>query len=221
MTRMTPQRLAEARAIIENLYTTPGCALFRAPVDPVHVPDYRRFVENPQDLGTIRHRLQTDYYSTVEDWIADVNLIWTNAETYNGRDSHVARLAMAMGEKFSKMVKEMTPKTAKEWFDRIAFLYEDLNLSMQKAPPSISMHFQKQLFSGPLDPKQMKMLCDEVSSITNRNDVLQIIQVLTLFGANIDFQKTSTVNVRELPASAFRALSRFMREKRLKARRAI
>ena len=216
MTRFTPDCLAQARKITETLYNTPGCALFRNPVDPIadKVPDYHRIVKNPQDLGTIKHRLMTDYYTTLEDWMTDMNLIWANAEKYNGKEALVTYLAQAMAKKFGKMIQRMHPSNGKKWIDRISVLYQRLDEQMQAAPPELEQYFKGKQFVGTLSQQDMQKFCEAASALSNRTDVFQMIQLLTLFGVHLDIRREECfIPVKSLPASAIRALISFVKAK--------
>jgi len=54
------------------------------------------------DLGTIQKRLNTgSYYKTVEQCAADVDLVWTNCQTYNADGSDFHKLAAGLQKKWT------------------------------------------------------------------------------------------------------------------------
>ena len=55
--------------------------VFARPVDIVQNPHYKP--ERPMDLGTMEERVFNNAYQTVEDFMADINLIVHNVETHN------------------------------------------------------------------------------------------------------------------------------------------
>ncbi|KAK9821217.1 hypothetical protein WJX81_001314 [Elliptochloris bilobata] len=65
--------------------------LFNQPVDASQFPDYRTVIKQPMDLGTILARLregeasgwQRGPYSTPDDVLSDVSLVWTNCNEFN------------------------------------------------------------------------------------------------------------------------------------------
>jgi hypothetical protein len=58
---------------------------FNEPVDPVKlgIPDYFEVITHPMDFSTIKKNLDTEQYHTFTEFIADVNLVFRNARTYN------------------------------------------------------------------------------------------------------------------------------------------
>lgn len=63
-----------------------GSFWFQEPVDPVKfgIMDYSDIVSHPMDLGTIKKKLTYNFYSTVQQFAADVKLVWDNCYKYNG-----------------------------------------------------------------------------------------------------------------------------------------
>ncbi|PKA58947.1 Transcription factor GTE4 [Apostasia shenzhenica] len=66
--------------------------VFNAPVDvkKLNIPDYHSIIKHPMDLGTIRSRLNKNWYKNPEEFAEDVRLAFRNAMTYNpkGQDVH-------------------------------------------------------------------------------------------------------------------------------------
>ena len=53
-------------------------APFRDPIDSDEAwfIQYKRIIKHPMDLGTVRHKLVTDAYDHVQQYIDDILLIW-------------------------------------------------------------------------------------------------------------------------------------------------
>lgn len=58
---------------------------FHTPVDTVKLglPDYFKFIEYPMDLGTVKKRLEHNYYWCGKECIDDVDLMFKNCYKYN------------------------------------------------------------------------------------------------------------------------------------------
>jgi hypothetical protein len=56
------------------------------------------------DLGTIKKRIDSKAYSTVDDVIRDVKLVWRNAFTYNPKGSSIYKFAQVLSKEFEKLV---------------------------------------------------------------------------------------------------------------------
>ncbi|KAJ3343649.1 nuA3 HAT complex component nto1 [Gonapodya sp. JEL0774] len=66
---------------------------FSHPVSVFDVPDYLDVISQPMDLGTIAEKLRKREYLTIEEYEADLQLVWDNAITYNARGTPWFRAA--------------------------------------------------------------------------------------------------------------------------------
>ena len=68
--------------------------MFNVPVDPVklNIPYYFTVIKNPMDLGTIRDRLSSGYYKEAKEIERDIELVFSNAMTFNPKENvvHIA-----------------------------------------------------------------------------------------------------------------------------------
>jgi len=53
---------------------------FQTPVDAVklNIPDYHTIIKNPMDFGTIKKRLDNNYYWSAKECIKDFNTVFTS-----------------------------------------------------------------------------------------------------------------------------------------------
>lgn len=98
--------------ILKSLITHRYGWVFSKPVDPValNIPDYFNIIKSPMDFGTIKAKLETNYYSGTEEFADDVRLTFSNAMTYNppGNDVHV--MAKDLWEIFERKWKDLIRK---------------------------------------------------------------------------------------------------------------
>ena len=77
--------------------------MFWEPVDPVvlGIPQYHDIIpkRDARDLRTIRSKLETDKYETMEQWEADLELMVSNAIKFNGIESEVGIVAVQMQQR--------------------------------------------------------------------------------------------------------------------------
>ncbi|KAF8963874.1 hypothetical protein BDZ97DRAFT_1701052 [Flammula alnicola] len=82
--------------------------VFREPVDPVAlgIPTYFEVIpkKDARDLRTIRLKLDSDKYETVEAFESDMDLMLHNAIKFNGTDSEVGFIASAFRERFRTLL---------------------------------------------------------------------------------------------------------------------
>lgn len=92
----------EFDSLLRALSKKPDAAIFSRPVDPISdgIPDYFDIIHHPMDLGTIRQRLDTDFYVHPEDFIDDVRRVFRNCFTYNKEDSPVAKMGARLSQIF-------------------------------------------------------------------------------------------------------------------------
>ena len=82
--------------------------VFREPVDPVllGIPTYFEIIpkKDARDLRTIRSKLDSDKYESIDAWEADMSLMIQNAITFNGIDSDVGQIAARLQTKLKEIV---------------------------------------------------------------------------------------------------------------------
>eukprot|EP01119_Soliformovum_irregulare_P000497 TRINITY_DN10345_c0_g1_i2.p1 TRINITY_DN10345_c0_g1~~TRINITY_DN10345_c0_g1_i2.p1 ORF type:complete len:394 (-),score=83.47 TRINITY_DN10345_c0_g1_i2:26-1207(-) len=98
------KRFSQFRESLGLLFQDERSAPFREPVDPIAlgIPDYLKIIKHPMDLGTIQFKLDSNVYTSVDEALADVELIWSNAFTYNSENSPVHQYAMEMKRFFEE-----------------------------------------------------------------------------------------------------------------------
>lgn len=99
---------------------------FQQPVDAVklNLPDYHNIIKQPMDLGTIKKRLENNYYWKAQEVIDDFQTMFDNCYIYNKPGEDVVVMAQSLEKifkgKLAQMPKEeiriesSTGKTAKK-----------------------------------------------------------------------------------------------------------
>ncbi|KAJ3343129.1 hypothetical protein HDU93_009679 [Gonapodya sp. JEL0774] len=103
------------QSVVKNLKGLKDAYAFLAPVDTVrlNIPDYHTFVKKPMDLGTVSSKLERHEYKSVEEFKAEIDLVWRNCYLYNGRQSPVSLSAANLEAKFESLMKNC-PKEGEE-----------------------------------------------------------------------------------------------------------
>ncbi|KAL0580698.1 hypothetical protein V5O48_001339 [Marasmius crinis-equi] len=98
------------QGIMTQIVKDPVSWVFREPVDPelLGIPTYFDVIprKNARDLSTIRKKLDTDVYESVEAFEADFALMVHNAITFNGADSEVGTVAGTLANMFKAMMSD-------------------------------------------------------------------------------------------------------------------
>jgi len=103
--------LAQCKAAVKEVRKHKDAAPFLDPVDwkSLGIKDYPTIIKRPMDLGTVMKRLEAGQYSSVLDVASDVDLVWSNAMTYNQDESYIYAIA---AELKSFADKKMAPLVA-------------------------------------------------------------------------------------------------------------
>ncbi|ONK68903.1 uncharacterized protein A4U43_C05F17240 [Asparagus officinalis] len=87
--------------------------VFNKPVDvkALGLHDYYSIIRHPMDLGTVKSRLNKNWYKTPAEFAEDVRLTFRNAMTYNpkGQDVHI------MAQQLSQIFEEQWPAIEAEY----------------------------------------------------------------------------------------------------------
>ncbi|KAK1350722.1 bromodomain-containing chromatin remodeling transcription factor [Hamiltosporidium tvaerminnensis] len=87
---------------------------FLKPVDIKLVPDYSKFIENPTDLSTIRNKLDSNYYGSVEEFRTELQLMIDNCHTFNLPDSDIYLCGTELQNLLNSLFERTEPTVFKE-----------------------------------------------------------------------------------------------------------
>ncbi|XP_059096828.1 bromodomain-containing protein 2-like, partial [Tigriopus californicus] len=102
---------------------------FHTPVDTVKLglPDYFKIVTKPMDLGTVKRRLENNYYWCAKEAIEDIDQMFTNCYMYNKPGEDVTIMANSLEKHYrSKLQGGMPPVEV--------VLTQDVNKKIVKTP---------------------------------------------------------------------------------------
>ncbi|RIA86014.1 hypothetical protein C1645_780659 [Glomus cerebriforme] len=78
---------------------------FRNPVNGEEVPDYYKIIKTPMDLMTIESKVENNCYKTLDDYIQDVRLIFSNCRMYNAEGTIYVKCANGLEKYFNERLK--------------------------------------------------------------------------------------------------------------------
>jgi hypothetical protein len=82
---------------------------FQQPVDAkkLNLPDYHKIIKQAMDLGTVKKRLENNYYWAATECIQDFNTMFTNCYVYNKPGEDVVVMAQTLEKLFLSKVATM------------------------------------------------------------------------------------------------------------------
>ncbi|XP_059212664.1 ATPase family AAA domain-containing protein 2B [Centropristis striata] len=138
------------RDVTKRLATDKRFNIFSKPVDIEEVSDYLEVIRQPMDLSTAMTKIDTHQYLTVKDFLADIDLICSNALEYNPdkdpgdkvirhracslKDTAHAIFASELDPEFDRMCEEIKEARRKR----------DLQTPAQPTPPMGAVATRKQ-----------------------------------------------------------------------------
>lgn len=147
-------------SLLEKLMKHKHGWVFNAPVDVkgLGLHDYYNIIKHPMDLGSVKSRLNKNWYKSPKEFAEDVRLTFSNAMTYNpkGQDVHV------MAEQLLKVFE-----------DRWAIIESDYNRGMRYAMDygmGLPMPTSRKAPQFPPPPLDMRRILDRSESMTNSID---------------------------------------------------
>ncbi|RVE65535.1 hypothetical protein OJAV_G00117860 [Oryzias javanicus] len=98
--------------VMKSLWRHPFAWPFYQPVDAValKLPDYHKIITSPMDMGTIKKRLENNYYWSASECVQDFNTMFTNCYIYNKPTDDIVLMALAVEKIFLQKVALMTQK---------------------------------------------------------------------------------------------------------------
>jgi hypothetical protein len=107
--------------IVDKLIDWKVCEPFIEMVDPVRAraPDYPKIVTHPMSLNEVKTRIRSKRYKDIAEFRHDMNLIWDNAQLYNGDDNYFTYCAKEASLWFNKKMKHFPGTLEEEWMRKM------------------------------------------------------------------------------------------------------
>ncbi|NXD18998.1 BRDT protein, partial [Spelaeornis formosus] len=159
---------------------------FHQPVDAaaLNLPDYYTIIKKPMDLGTIKKRLEHNYYTKAAECIEDFKTMFGNCYMYNKPGDDIVFMAKELEKVFMKKIAHMPPeerlvslnkgkrkgmKTEETWQSNPGTSNEqgtnEKQTESSEQPPVMTQE-QQQVTLAPLSAAQLTALMPAAVSIT-------------------------------------------------------
>lgn len=98
-----------AKRLMNILWRTNHAWIFHEPVDPIklNIPDYFDVVKKPMDFGTVKRKLNNNAYNNGEEFIQDLDLVFSNCMNYNPGDSDVGVMCNQVYSVYQTQLKQL------------------------------------------------------------------------------------------------------------------
>ena len=96
-----------AKRILSYLMNTeknPKAWIFLEPLNPYElgINDYFDIITHPMDFGTIKEKLNNHGYLSMQAFLQDIELVFSNCLLYNGELSQVSQMCRDVQEEYNK-----------------------------------------------------------------------------------------------------------------------
>ncbi|XP_063051372.1 bromodomain-containing protein 3b isoform X4 [Engraulis encrasicolus] len=107
--RKTNQLQYMQNVVVKTLWKHQFAWPFYTPVDAIklNLADYHSVIKTPMDMGTIKKRLENNYYWTAGECMQDFNTMFTNCYIYNKPADDIVLMAQALEKIFLQKVASM------------------------------------------------------------------------------------------------------------------
>uniref|UniRef100_A0A8C3DQQ2 Bromodomain testis-specific protein n=1 Tax=Corvus moneduloides TaxID=1196302 RepID=A0A8C3DQQ2_CORMO len=144
---------------------------FHQPVDAaaLNLPDYYTIIKKPMDLGTIKKRLEHNYYTKAAECIEDFKTMFWNCYMYNKPGDDIVFMAEELEKVFMQKIAHMPPE------ERLVSLNkgkrkgkktEGKKQAESSEQPPVMTREQQQVPLAPLSAAQLAALMPAAVSIT-------------------------------------------------------
>ncbi|CAO3590351.1 unnamed protein product [Absidia cylindrospora] len=100
-----PPHYNQMRHLVSELQSHASSWPFNEPVNADEVVDYYEVITEPMDLTTLEQNVEGDMYSTMEEFVTDVQKIFDNCRTYNAEGTSYSRCATRLERYFNERLQ--------------------------------------------------------------------------------------------------------------------
>lgn len=104
----------KAQKILQKLRGSEAASIFVEPVDWDEFPTYPTIIKKPIDLRTISEKLESGQYSSFQEFVDDIDLMFSNCYTFNPATTFGNEAGKRLELVFRSAIKELKITTKKE-----------------------------------------------------------------------------------------------------------
>ncbi|XP_078805323.1 bromodomain-containing protein 1 isoform X5 [Oryzias latipes] len=123
------------RSVLSNLQEKDHYSIFAQPVSLKEVPDYLDHIKDPMDFSTMRRKIDTHGYRSLDEFEADFDLIISNCMTYNAKDTFFYKAAQRMLDHGGAILRRARREIFRIGFDFPSGLHLPAEPKLEPPPP--------------------------------------------------------------------------------------
>lgn len=155
---LNEQMKNEAIEVMNRIMIHPISSPFRQPITQKDVPEhYFETVTKPIDLSTIKTKLLEGKYQTIQQWFDDMELTWSNAELFHGKESSFGIVAVENRRLFNKEKKKLFGQSIDQWCGLVYELRSEITDLMNQPPSKVKQFADTLGAARSMKPNQQVM----------------------------------------------------------------
>ncbi|KAL0968009.1 hypothetical protein UPYG_G00261000 [Umbra pygmaea] len=123
------------RATLDQLQDKDQAKIFAQPVSVIEVPDYLDHIKNPMDFSTMRKRIDTHGYRSLEEFEADFNQIIFNCMKYNAKDTFFHKAGQRLQDQGGAILRKTRRDAERIGFDFASGIHLPEPPKVESPPP--------------------------------------------------------------------------------------
>jgi hypothetical protein len=101
---LSKDQIQSCTQLLDTICADPNAQPFLEPVDwqELDLIDYPKIIKTPMDLSTVRSNLLKGEFQTLDQFIAQIQLIWDNCKLYNMAGSVIYKICERMERTYNR-----------------------------------------------------------------------------------------------------------------------
>jgi hypothetical protein len=128
VSRLAPLLKTQCLIVMEKLFSRPVAQMFLNAPDPEadKCADYFEQISRPMSLNMIQNKLQENEYESVQEWKADVELVWSNSLLYNRQSPILLAITRDLQKQFHEQTRNLSDSYRDTWKQELVQLHQEL-----------------------------------------------------------------------------------------------
>lgn len=210
----------EAVEVMNRIMAHPISSPFILPITQKDAPEhYFEKIKKPIDLSTIKTKLLEGKYQTVQQWFDDMELVWSNAETFHGKEHSFGKVAAENRRLFSKERKKLFGQSIDQWCGTVYELRSEITDLMNQPPSDVKKFADTLGAARSMKPNQQVMSEREkqcfikaTEMMTTEDEQKKIIEIISKMQPELDNGNSELfIDVAKLNRNTTNAIRDYMK----------